>query len=116
MAVVQNVQIGPCLSGSLTITGTPGDVAWVWAGPTTFESPAGLDVQEYTYYLLAYDEIGNVTAVSTGERCSGTLHSTSSPHASTAARTRIPLVSKNSSVKLSAIDFSSTRRPQPTMP
>jgi hypothetical protein len=57
VGVVQDAQIGPCNSASLVITGTPGDVAWVWVGPATFESPAGLDVQEYTYYLINHTAV-----------------------------------------------------------
>ena len=55
--VVQNVTIGPCSSASMTILGEPGSLVWFWVGPTTFESPDGSDVYEYTYYLINYTNV-----------------------------------------------------------
>ncbi len=51
VAVLQNVTIGPCVEGSMTITGEPGSTVWFWVGPTTFASPDGSDVFEYDYVL-----------------------------------------------------------------
>ncbi len=51
VGVLQMVMIGPCAEGTLTVTGEPGSTVWLWAGPTVFASPAGLEVQEYGYVL-----------------------------------------------------------------
>lgn len=47
VAVVQNVTMGPCSEGTITIPGTPYSEIWFWVGPTTFEGP----VNEYDYVL-----------------------------------------------------------------
>ena len=60
VAVIQDVTIGPCSPASMTIVGDPGSIVWFWVGPTTFESPDGSDVYEYTYYLI---NLTNVVAV-----------------------------------------------------
>ena len=60
VGVIQNVVIGPCNPASMTIIGDPGSIVWFWVGPTTFESPDGSDVYEYTYYLI---NLTNVVAV-----------------------------------------------------
>ncbi len=52
VAVVQDVEIGPCTEGTLTITGNPGDVVWFWVGPQAFEAPGGFEGNEYDYVLL----------------------------------------------------------------
>jgi hypothetical protein len=40
VAVVQNIIVGPCTEGAMTIPGAPGSTIWFWAGPATFEDPA----------------------------------------------------------------------------
>jgi hypothetical protein len=50
VAVVQEVIIGPCAQGVMTISGAPGSTVWFWVGPTTFTGP----VYEYTYVLDIY--------------------------------------------------------------
>jgi hypothetical protein len=47
VTVVQNVIIGPCSEGTLTIPGAPYSAVWFWIGPTTYEGP----VNEYNYVL-----------------------------------------------------------------
>jgi hypothetical protein len=49
VAVVQDVVIGPCIEGTITITGAPGSNFWFWVGSTTFDGP----VNEYDYMLYA---------------------------------------------------------------
>ena len=51
VGVVQQVGIGPCLEGTLTVTGAEGDIVWLWVGPQGFESPDGSEVFEYDYVL-----------------------------------------------------------------
>ena len=51
VGVVQQVGIGPCLEGSITIVGTPGSTVWFWMGPQEFSSPDGSDVFEFDYVL-----------------------------------------------------------------
>ncbi len=51
VGVIQNVIIGPCLPGVMTIVGAPGSTVWFWVGPTTFASPDGSDVYEYDYVI-----------------------------------------------------------------
>jgi hypothetical protein len=48
VAVVQNVIIGPCAEGTMTIPGAAGSTIWFWVGPTTFDGP----VNEYDYVLF----------------------------------------------------------------
>jgi len=53
VAVLQQVTVGPCAEDVLVLTGVPGNVVWIWVGPTTFEGP----VNEYDYVLYSYVEI-----------------------------------------------------------
>ena len=50
-AVVQNIAAGPCNPGLMEIPGNPGSYARIWAGPTTFEAPGGVDVLEFDYAI-----------------------------------------------------------------
>jgi hypothetical protein len=59
--VLQNVQIGPCTEGTITITGAAGSTVWFWVGPTTFDSPDGSDVYEYDYVLVTNIQGGVAT-------------------------------------------------------
>jgi len=59
VAVIQNVLIGPCAEGTMTITGTPGSDVWFWVGPTTFGE--GIAV-EYNYVLHSNID-GGCTAI-----------------------------------------------------
>jgi hypothetical protein len=52
VGVVQQVGIGPCAEGTMTITGNAGDEVWFWVGPQTFASPDGSDVYEFDYVLI----------------------------------------------------------------
>ncbi len=36
VGVLQNVIVGPCSEGSLTVTGAPWSTVWIWVGPTVF--------------------------------------------------------------------------------
>jgi hypothetical protein len=49
VAVIQNVTIGPCTEGTMTIPGAVGSTIWFWVGPTTFAGP----VNEYDYVLFS---------------------------------------------------------------
>ena len=60
VGVIQNVIIGPCAEGTITIGGAPGSTAWFWVGPTDFYAPDGSDLFEYDY-LLIFDHGGCVT-------------------------------------------------------
>jgi len=52
VVVVQQIQVGPVVPGTMTITGyAPGEVVWLWVGPTTFTPPSGPAPQEYDYLL-----------------------------------------------------------------
>ena len=51
VGVVQQIAVGPCTEGTLTVAGTEGDVVWVWFGPQEFASPDGSDVFEYDYTM-----------------------------------------------------------------
>ncbi len=57
VAVIQNVVMGPCLEGFMTILGEPGSTVWFWVGPTTYGDG---EVFEYDYILTIND---GVTAV-----------------------------------------------------
>ena len=60
VGVFQQMLIGPCNPATMTIIGEPGSIVWFWVGPTSFESPDGSDVYEYTYVLINHT---NVVAV-----------------------------------------------------
>ncbi len=45
--VVQQIEIGPCASGMMTIDAEPNTEVWLWVGPTTYTGP----VNEYAYWL-----------------------------------------------------------------
>ncbi|MEZ4386874.1 MAG: hypothetical protein R3D98_04735 [Candidatus Krumholzibacteriia bacterium] len=49
VAVIQNVIIGPCSEGTITIAGTPDSTVWLWVGPTTFDGDG-----EYDYVLFPW--------------------------------------------------------------
>jgi hypothetical protein len=51
VGVLQDVIIGECAEGSLTISGEPGTTAWLWVGPNTFYSPYGDYPYSYDYML-----------------------------------------------------------------
>ncbi|MEZ4388872.1 MAG: hypothetical protein R3D98_15110 [Candidatus Krumholzibacteriia bacterium] len=48
VAVIQNVVIGPCTEGTMTIAGAAGSTVWFWVGPTTFDGSG-----EYNYVLFS---------------------------------------------------------------
>jgi hypothetical protein len=47
VGVIQNVGIGPCVEGTMTITGAAGSLVWFWVGPQTFDGTG-----EYDYVLV----------------------------------------------------------------
>jgi hypothetical protein len=49
--VAQQTIIGECIESSLTITGEPGSVAWLWVGPYPGTAEYGVDVYEFDYVL-----------------------------------------------------------------
>ncbi len=49
--VLQSVQIGPIMEGTLIITGEPGSTAWFWVGAMDFTPPWGDPPREYDYVL-----------------------------------------------------------------
>jgi len=51
VAVVSQWQIQECSEESVSITGEPGGLAWLWIGPTYYEMPDGWNDNEYTYLL-----------------------------------------------------------------
>ena len=52
VGVVQNVSIGACAPGSMTITGDPGALVWIWVGAQDFEPPEGQGTPYEFDYLL----------------------------------------------------------------
>ena len=51
VGVAQQVAIGPCEPGSLTIQGSPGQTIWLWVGPQEFQAPDGFVGYEFEYVL-----------------------------------------------------------------
>ena len=51
VAVLQQMTVGPCLEGTMTITGSPGSPVWWWAGPTTFDGQGEYD---YVAWIAPY--------------------------------------------------------------
>jgi len=50
VAVIQNVIVGPCAEGTMTIVGAAGSDVWFWVGPTTFGEGTAF---EYNYVLMS---------------------------------------------------------------
>ena len=56
VGVVQDLPVGPCSSGTMTVVGEPGAEVWLWTGPQAFYPPVWLDpdgdgVAEFAYVL-----------------------------------------------------------------
>ena len=51
VGIVQQVSIGRCAEGAMTIVGTEGSTVWFWVGPQIFGSPDRHAVIEYDYVL-----------------------------------------------------------------
>ncbi|RKZ12092.1 hypothetical protein DRQ50_12500, partial [bacterium] len=52
VAPVMTAEAGPCQEGELTVTGSPGDVIWLWTGPQMFSPPGGgITPAEFDYVL-----------------------------------------------------------------
>ena len=51
VGVVQQVSIGPCAEGTMTIVGAEGSTVWFWVGPQNVSSPGRYTVYEYDYVL-----------------------------------------------------------------
>ncbi len=50
--IVQQVELQPCVEGTMAITGySSHEVVWLWAGPTVFAPPSGSAPQMYDYVL-----------------------------------------------------------------
>jgi len=54
--VIQDITVGPCAEGTLTITGPAGSDVWIWVGPSSYGEGV---VEEYHYVLLS----NNISAV-----------------------------------------------------
>jgi hypothetical protein len=50
VGVIQNVIVGPCAEGYMTIPAAPMEPVWFWVGPTVFAPPVGGD-STYDYVL-----------------------------------------------------------------
>ncbi len=51
VSVVQSFTVGPCAPDQMTIQGTPGFLAWIWVGPTSYNPPEGFIGHEYHYNM-----------------------------------------------------------------
>jgi len=51
VGVVQQIEVGPCATASMTVTGEPFSTVWLWTGPTTFASPVGSTPFEFDYTI-----------------------------------------------------------------
>ncbi len=51
VGVVQQIIAGPCNEAAMTITGTPGETVWCWAGPVAYVLPGGTPPVEYDYFV-----------------------------------------------------------------
>lgn len=49
VAPVQTMTAGACAPATMTIAGTPGEMIWLWIGPTEFSAPVGFEGYEYNY-------------------------------------------------------------------
>lgn len=48
-STIENIMVGACDPGAMTISGSPGSFAWLWIGSTTFTPPS--DVNAYNYVI-----------------------------------------------------------------
>lgn len=46
---IQEFVAGPCSPASMTVTGNPGDLVWIWIAPLDFIPPAGFSGNEFNY-------------------------------------------------------------------
>lgn len=46
---LENFIVGPCVPGTLILQGDPGEIIWLWVGPTEFTGPPGFEGYEYHY-------------------------------------------------------------------
>ncbi len=51
VAVEESFTVGPCAPGTMVIQGNPGDMLWLWVGPTTYVPPTGFTGFEYDYVM-----------------------------------------------------------------
>lgn len=49
VAVQESMEVGPCVPASLTLTGEPGEVLWLWVGSAEFIPPPGFVGNEFLY-------------------------------------------------------------------
>ncbi len=49
VVVIESMACGPCDPYTLTIQGEPGEVIWLWVGPTEYSPPSGFVGYEYNY-------------------------------------------------------------------
>ena len=56
---IETMSAGPCSPATMTIQGSPGEIVWLWVGPTEFEAPEGFGGFEYNY-------IGTFTGLNSG--------------------------------------------------
>jgi hypothetical protein len=51
VAVAQAMEVGACIPNTMTITGEPAAVIWLWIGPQQFEPPYGFNGNEFNYVM-----------------------------------------------------------------
>ena len=51
VGVLEKYLVTPCSPTVATISGTPGEVVWLWAGPTEYEPPFWFEGHEYDYIM-----------------------------------------------------------------
>jgi hypothetical protein len=49
VGVLESFIAGPCAPATIAVQGNPGDLVWLWIGPTTYDPPAGFVGYEYNY-------------------------------------------------------------------
>ncbi len=49
VGILQSMFVSACEEAELTITGTPGDLLWLWVGPAIVQPPSYYNWQEYSY-------------------------------------------------------------------
>jgi hypothetical protein len=62
VGVIDYFMAGPCMPNTMIIEGDPGDVLWLWVGPTEFAAPYGFEGYEYNYMSTFNGLLPPVTA------------------------------------------------------
>ena len=62
VGVIDQILVNNCDPRTMTILGSPGDIVWLWVGPSVYTPPPGFDGHEFDYYSHFLGLEGSVTS------------------------------------------------------